>query len=483
MKSKSIGKNAILNIIKTVSSLAFPVITYPYVARILSVDDLGKFNFASSIISYFSLLACLGVATYAIREGAKYRNDKAKLERFSSEIFSINLYAMIVAYVLLGLSICYVEKLSQYTIVIGILSMNILLLTLNVNWIYSIFEDFSYITAVTCVIEVLAVIMLFAIHLTADDLYKYTFLTVLSTSGAGIFMFFHSRKYVRLHLVLRPPRRHLVPILTVFSSMVATSIYISSDTTILGWLVNDYSVGLYGTAARIYQIVKQVLNAIITVAIPRIAFYIGARKREELEALGESLVNNMIAIILPAMVGLFCMSRPIVEIFAGKAYSASYLPLQLLSIALIFAVFANFFVNGILIPFQRERMAMIATIISAAVNIVLNFILIPFFKENAAAFTTIVAEASICMISYFQAKKHLKILWNRKNVLSTVTGCCAIGICCFLLEHLIVNQVVYLMVGIVVSIGVYMIIQVVLQNPVVLELLFKIKNVINRSEG
>ena len=273
-----------------------------------------------------------------------------------------------------------------------------------------------------------------------------------------------------------------MPILTVFSSMVATSIYISSDTTILGWLVNDYSVGLYGTAARIYQIVKQVLNAIITVAIPRIAFYIGARKREELEALGESLVNNMIAIILPAMVGLFCMSRPIVEIFAGKAYSASYLPLQLLSIALIFAVFANFFVNGILIPFQRERMAMIATIISAAVNIVLNFILIPFFKENAAAFTTIVAEASICMISYFQAKKHLKILWNRKNVLSTVTGCCAIGICCFLLEHLIVNQVVYLMVGIVVSIGVYVIIQVVLKNPVVLELLFKIKNVINRSE-
>ena len=268
MKQKSIKLNAFLNVIKTAFSLIFPLITFPYVTRMLQVEAMGKYDFSSSIISYFVLLAALGIDVYAVREGAKYRNDKEKMEQFASEIFSINLYATWVSYLLLFCSLLFVDKLKGYTIFILLFSLQLILATLSVTWIYNIYEDFGFITIVTLAMQFIAVCLMFLLVHSAEDLYKYIIISVISTNGSGIFMFLHARKYVRLRFVVKPPLYHLKPILMVFSTSLAATIYISSDTTILGWITDDYHVGIYGTAAKIYRIVKQVLNAIIAVVIP-----------------------------------------------------------------------------------------------------------------------------------------------------------------------------------------------------------------------
>ena len=343
MKEKSIKLNAVLNVMKTVLSLVFPLITFPYITRVLQVNAIGKYDFSVSIISYFSLIAALGITTYAVREGTKYRGNQEKMNQFASEIFSINLYATILSYILLFLAVMFVDKLKSYNIVIGILSLEILLATLSVVWIYNIYEDFGYITLITFILQFVSIILMLLFVHSADDLYKYVIISVISSSGSGLFMFFHARKYVQLHLVKKPPLKHLKPIMIVFSTTIAATIYISSDTTILGWLTDDYHVGIYGTAAKIYKIVKQVLNAVVAVVIPRFAFYIGTQEKDKILQLGKKLIDYMVAICCPAMVGLFCLSKPIVEEFAGASYSEAYLPLQLLSIALVFAVFANFF--------------------------------------------------------------------------------------------------------------------------------------------
>lgn len=175
------------------------------------------------------------------------------------------------------------------------------------------------------------------------------------------------------------------------------------------WLTDDYHVGIYGTAAKIYKIVKQVLNAVVAVVIPRFAFYIGTQEKDKILQLGRKLIDYMVAICCPAMVGLFCLSKPIVEEFAGASFSEAYIPLQLLSIALVFAVFANFFSNCVLISYKKEKIVMFATILSAVINIVLNFILIPRYQESAAAFTTIIAEVCVCVISAYESRKIIKI--------------------------------------------------------------------------
>ena len=472
---KSIGKNAILNVMKTTLSLIFPLITYPYITRVLKIEAIGRYNFASSIINYFILLAGLGIATYGVREGAKYRNSKKACNQFVSEIFSINIYSTIISYLVLGLCLVFIPKFAEYKIEILILSLGIILTTLSVNWIYNIFEDFTFITAITCLAQIISLILMFIFVHEKEDLYSYIVITVLSTNGAGIIMFFHSRKYVNLHFVPCPSRSHMMPILIVFSSTIATSIYINSDTTILGWMVGDYSVGLYSTAAKIYQIVKQVLNAIIAVTIPRFAFYMGFNEDKEIAKLGEKLLNYMIFFCFPAMVGLYELSGDIIEIFAGKDYSGATQPLQFLSIALIFAVFANFFANGILIVYKKEKIVMIATMVSAAINIILNFILIPTYRENAAAFTTLIAELSMFLISFFYARTCIKFKYNIKNIIFTVLGCCIIGVSCSIIKKTIDIQFLRLISAVVISSILYFVAQIIFGNPIIEQILFKMK--------
>ena len=126
MQQKSIKRNAILTTVKTLLSLLAPIITFPYISRVLSVESLGKYNFSSSVVSYFVLLAGLGISTYAVREGAKIREDREEISRFLSEIWVINIVSTIVAYILLILCIAFINKLVSYRIIILIVSLNIL---------------------------------------------------------------------------------------------------------------------------------------------------------------------------------------------------------------------------------------------------------------------------------------------------------------------------------------------------------------------
>ena len=102
IKVRSIRINTLLNIIKTLVVLAFPLITYPYVFRILGVEQMGIYSFTKSIVNYFALIASLGITNYAIREGARIRDDRKKFEEFSSQMFSINLISTFIGYFVVG---------------------------------------------------------------------------------------------------------------------------------------------------------------------------------------------------------------------------------------------------------------------------------------------------------------------------------------------------------------------------------------------
>ena len=108
MRESKIAKNAILNTVKTVLGIFFPLIIYPYVARILGVDNLGIYTFSFSFLSYFLLIAALGISTYGIREGVQYREDREQMQSFVSELFSINMISTIIAYVLLFVFLCVI---------------------------------------------------------------------------------------------------------------------------------------------------------------------------------------------------------------------------------------------------------------------------------------------------------------------------------------------------------------------------------------
>lgn len=369
MKQKSIGINAILNGGKTVLNMLFPLITFPYVSRVLQSENLGKYNFSQSIITYFIMIAGLGISQYAIREGAKYRDNREQYENFASEVFSINIISSLISYVLLFICVFNIGKLYPYRIIILIFSLEIFFTTIGTEWIFSTFEEYGYITVRSIVFKVISMLLLFLLVKDADDYLKYAGITVFANVGANSLNYFYLKKRCQLHFTLKCNwERHLPPVLIMFASSIAIQIYVNSDMTMLGLMCNDKVVGIYTVAAKIYNIVKNMLSAVLVVIIPRAALLLGQNKHEEYKKLIQDILNALIVLVVPAVVGLFCLSQEIVDLIAGLGYEQANSSLRLLSIALLFCLMGWLFNDCVLIPARKEKIVLMATTISAIAN-------------------------------------------------------------------------------------------------------------------
>lgn len=471
MKKKSLTKNAIMNGIRAVLNILFPLITFPYISRTLGVDYYGKYQFSNSIVNYFVLLAALGISSYAIREGSQYKSDRKKMSQFASEVFSINLFSTFIAFGALMATIFFIPGLHEYRALLFILSFTIIFNTIGMDWLLSIYEEFKYITIRTIIFQIISIILMFLFVHTPNDLPFYVFIVVLSSSGANILNYFKTRKNLKIHFTPHMNlKKHITPILILFFSVLSQQIYINSDITLLGIMNGDDAVGLYSAAAKIYTIAKQLVNAIIAVSIPRISYYIGSKQKDSAEFMNKVL-NVVMVFILPISMGLFMISKPVVLIAAGKEYLCAYQPLAILSISLLFATCAYFFANAILVNYKKEKIVLIVSIISSAMNILLNFALLPVLGICGAAITTLLSEILMCIICWLKAKQIVPFHLEFKNVICSIVGCLWIVVICGLSTYLIPQLYLKTFVAIVLSIGGYFCIHLLLKSNFYLEII------------
>lgn len=405
MKITSLKTNALLNAIKQCCTIIFPLITFPYVSRVFGSESYGRYNFGYSYVSYFILLAALGIAPYAIREGSRMREDKGNITKFSSELFSINVITMIFSYAILLLSLAFWRKLDTYMVVILVHSIAIVFNTIGTDWINSIYEDFKYITIRYILFQCIAVILMFVFVKTPRDYIIYAGINVFANSGANLLNLVYTRKYVKIRFTVRLNlRQHLAPLVMLFGNALAVTIYVNSDITLLGIYKSDIDVGVYSVAAKIYNIIKQVLNAIIVVIIPRVAYYLGKKDFYKYNKLLNTTLNVLVFLIIPAIFGMYALAKEIVLVVGGDDYALAEVPLQVLCIALCFSVLACFFSNAILIVNKLEKFALLATLISAVVNVLLNVLFIPKWGIVGASITTAIAEFIVLTISIGYSK-------------------------------------------------------------------------------
>lgn len=434
MKNKSLGLNAFLNGLRSVLNIIFPIITFPYVSRILSVGELGKYNWSNSYVSYFLLLAGLGIATYAVREGTKFRSDRAKISDFAGQVFSINIFSTIVSYVLLFLCVFMFPKVQIYSAYIYIFSIQIVFTTLGTEWIYSIFEEYTYITVRSIAFKILSLVMLFVFVRKPGDYLNYAGITVFSAVGSNILNYLHAKKFCTIRFTFKINwGEHLKPILVIFASSIAITIYLSFDTTLLGLINNNYAVGIYSVSTKMYNIVKQLIAAVLTVTIPRFALLWGRRKYREYRKLLLQISNVLALISIPAAVGVYMLAPQIVILLSSAKYIRAVSSLRLLCPAIIFSIFSWIFTSCVLIPAKRENKLLIITTISAVINLTLNLLLMPSLKENAAAITTSLSEAISMILGYLYSRDIIKGLYKKKfwkDILIYTAGSLAIVVIC-----------------------------------------------------
>lgn len=471
---KSMKKNAVLNGLRNILNLLFPLITFPYISKVLQVEKLGGYNFSNSIVSYFILIAGLGISTYAIREGVNYKDDKRQFEQFVSEIFTVNIYSMIFSYICLGVCLLFLKYLRSYSKLILLLSLQIFFITLGVEWIYAIYEEYKYITIRSIIFKLISIMLIFMFVKSPNDINNYAAITVFSSAGSSLLNLAHLRKYCKLHFAqIKRCLFHLKPILVIFASNVAIMIYVYSDTTMLGFQKNDYCVGIYSVSVKVYMIVKNLLSSVLLVTIPRISLFYGQGMMCDFKVIVQRVFEYISIVLIPCALGIFLLSEEIVIFISDITYIKAASSLRILSISLLFCIIGWIYNQCILLPAKKERLILISTIISAIVNVLLNYFLIPIFDENATAITTMISELIMLIMCMQYGKRICKIhIWTR-NLKTILLSCLPIIFVCLSIDKYILelSNTFRLFVAVGSSIVVYTLSMILMKNEAVIKIM------------
>lgn len=422
LKEKSLNANLVLNSIKVAMSIVFPLITFPYVTRILSPAQIGEYDYANSIINYFVLVAGLGVTTYAIRSGANVRNEKKEFEKFASEVFSLNVLSTIISYLTLAVCMILFDVLDGYRVSICLFSISILFKTLGVEWIFNIFEDYKFITIRSIMFQVLSLILLFSFVRDENDLYVYILINVVSNVGSNVWNFLYAKTYCNFKIVIS--KRifvHLKPVLIIFSTTLATVIYINSDTTMLGFLCGTEQVGYYAVASKMYNCIKALLNGMVAVFMARLSYQYKNQK-DIYNKTFKYAFELLTFITIPLAIGALFYSEEIILILSGEEYLPAENAMKLLFVSLIFATLGNLYSSGGLLQIGKEKVMMWVTGGGAVFNVLTNYILIPIMKSTGAAITTLITEILIFSLLFYFSNKYLKITVGGEHVIKCVAA-------------------------------------------------------------
>ena len=480
---KSLTVNAALSSLRTLTTIIFPLITYPYITRVLSVEYIGRVNFGQSIVSYFMLLAGFGISTFAIRNGSQIRENNEQLNLFANRVFTINIITTIISCGLLVIITALPTKVATYRTIILLQGLTVAMSPLAVDWLYTIEEDFGYITLRSIVIQLLSLVLMFIFVKSENDVYLYVALTSMSTSLGNIFNFLHSKKYVKLKLVSDTHwNEYKSSILLFFVNSIATIIYMNSDTTILGILKDDYSVGLYSVAVKIYTIVKQVFNAVIATTIPRLA-YLRKNDVKEFENLTKKMLSIASICAIPAVVGLIILRKEVITLISGNNYLEAAPTLAILSAAIFFGVLANILANGVLICMGREKCVVKATVISAIGNAALNFVFIPFLSQNGAAITTLLAEMTVFGMALYYSRDIVMHMIDFSEFRNAIIGSALMLLVSFPMSKTLENSQIFMKIAIimVVCASTYVIVLILFRDKVLFSILGQVKEKLRKK--
>jgi len=393
MRQKSIKKNMLLNTILTASNFIFPLITYSYVARILTPVGTGKVAFVNSVLSYFSYIAMLGVPAYGLREVVKVRDDLQKRSHIIQELLIINLFSTALAYLLLIVAILLVPRFYAEKDLFLVMGGYIFLNTIGLEWVYQALEEYSYITVRSLILKSISVILTFILIRTKEDYLYYGFLHVFTNSASYVLNFIHIRKYISFSKSTRYKfKRHLKPIMILFTAAIIITIYSNFDVTMIGFISSEHEVGLYNSVLKIKDITLSLSTAVTSVLVPRMAYYLRDRNKEKAGKLIEKSLRISFDLAIPVATYIFLFAEECILVVCGKEYLGATSTLRVLIMCIFPQVLTNLFGYQILIPSGEEKRYSQSVFVGMWINLILNFLLIPSLGAFGAAIGTLVTE-------------------------------------------------------------------------------------------
>lgn len=426
---KSILKNFIYNSLYQILVMIIPLVTAPYLARVVGAEGVGKYSFAYSIAYYFYIFIKMGLDNYGSRAVAANRSQKKNLQRIFWEIYALQFLCGVV---FVGLYVLYSLFIAKDNVAAWILLLFVVSGMLDVNWLFSGLEMFKLTVARSSLVKLAATIGIFVFVKEAKDIYIYILIMAASFFISQIIIWPFVFRIVTFEKIkIEQVMRHLKPNAILFVAILAVSLYRYMDKIMLGTMINEAEVGFYENADKLMQIPISFVNALGVVMLPRMSA-IYSNKENEPKSNDVIFISIMFAMFLSSAIcmGIMSISDNLVPVFLGVGYDKCIELLMILMPSCLFMSFANVIRTQYIIPKNRDTLYVITIMIGAMSNLVINTLMIPNHGAYGAAIGTLCAEISVCVSQVILVRRSLQV---RKYI-------------CFSTPFIISGAVMYLVV-------------------------------------
>lgn len=416
----TLKKNILYSSILTAANYIFPLITYPYVSRILGVDKIGVCNFVDSIINYFILFSMLGISIIGIREIAKTKKIKEDLNKTFNSLFFLNTMSTAIMLILLIVAINIVPKLYEYRELMYIGALKLIFNYLLIEWLYKGLEDFKFITNRTIIIKCLYVISVFLFIRDANDYEVYYLILSLMIVVNAIINIVYSRKFVNYNWHKIQLKPFIKPFLILGFYMLLTSMYTSFNVAYLGFVAGETEVGYYTTATKLYGIILSIFTAFTGVMLPRMSALISENKMDEFIMLLNKSVNLLFGLSIPLIIFAMIFAQAIILLLSGKGYEGAIIPMQIVMPLILVIGYEQILVIQTLMPLKYDKAILINSIIAACVGILFNIILVSEYQSVGSALVWFISELSVLISAQYFVWKSIKINFPYKHLLKNI---------------------------------------------------------------
>lgn len=432
----SLKKNVVYSTILTCAGYVFPLITYPYVSRVLGVTNIGTCNFVDSIINYFSIFSMMGIGTIGVREIAACGNDVAKRSKVFSNLFWLNATATLISSAVLLIAIFTVSQLYEYRTLMLIGFVKLATSFLAIEWFFRGIENFRYITVRSLVVKCLYVVAVFIFVRDSNDIIAYYILSgVFITSINAFLNLNYARKFVRIlvHGITFKPYLKSFFILGFY--MILTSMYGTFNTVFLGFEGGTKEVGYYSTATKLFTIILSLYTAFTTVMMPRMSSLLSEGKVQEFKDKLNTSNDLLLAFTIPlALIG-FIYSPEIILIISGRGYEGAITPMRVIMPLLFVIGYEQILVIQTLMPLKKDRSIFLNSVAGAVTGIILNLLLVPFLKSTGSAIVWLCSELAVLLSAQRNVTKYTGIRFPFKRLtyfvmlsLIPVSACLAVKV-------------------------------------------------------
>lgn len=475
MREKSLIKNSMYNIIYTVTNILFPFLTSIYVSRILLPSGVGIVAYAQNIASYFVTFAALGLPAYGVREFSKVRKNISEKNKLFSELFIINMFSTTCAIVgficIVVINAGFGSEWSLY----GACGLSIVFNYLNIDWLYQGEEEYGYIAGRSLIIKIMSIGALIGFVKNQQDYVIYALVNSLAIGGNYLFNVWHARTLVRFEMRNLDFKKHIKPVVLIALIILLSSIYSKIDTTMLGMLATNEAVGYYTYAQKTVAIVLSMCSAVTATLLPRLSFYFDSNRQAFDELLNRGF-QVLCLFAIPMCVGLFIVAPQVVEVLYGENFEPAMVTIRWLCPILLIKSFGDLFCYQLVYSIKGEKILVPAAVVASIFNIIANTFLIPILMHNGAVIASLLSELATNMIQFVYVKHKIKFQLTKKPFLTALWSTLLMSVFVIVIVNSELSSIASLFIGTIGGGVVYLLLNVISKNNILLETIQKIKN-------